>query len=85
MADNTVRDGGPIIPTEEAKRLGANLATPKKAKIARERKLQTNPAGKNRNKTNFKRKQVKKATVEEIHQASEVNKSIQMFLKHSQS
>ena len=32
----------------EAKRLGANLRTPEKAKIARERKLQTNPAGKSR-------------------------------------
>ena len=51
---------GPINPIKEAKRLGANLATHEKAKIARERKMQTNPAGKNRNKTNFKRKQVKK-------------------------
>ena len=42
MADNTVRDEGPINPTEEAKipkRLGANLATPEKAKIAQERKM----------------------------------------------
>ena len=38
MADNTVRDEGPINPNEEAKRLGANLATPEKAKIARETK-----------------------------------------------
>ena len=53
-------DEGPINPIEEAKRLGANLATHEKAKIARERKMHTNPAGKNRNKTNFKRKQVKK-------------------------
>ena len=60
MADNTNRDEGPINPTEKAKRLGANLATPEKAKIARERKIQTNPAGKNRNKNNFKRKQEKK-------------------------
>ena len=63
MADNTDRDEGPINPTEKGKRLGANLATPEKAKIARERKIQTNRAGKNRNKTNFKRKQVKKATI----------------------
>ena len=35
--------------------MGANLATSEKAKMARERKMQTNPAGKNRNKTNFKR------------------------------
>ena len=60
MADNTDRDEGPINPTEKAKRLGANLATLEKAKIARERKIQTNPAGKNRNKNNFKRKQEKK-------------------------
>ena len=54
MADNTVsdsdssqkerRDEGLINPIEEAKRLGANLASPEKAKIARERKIQTNPA-----------------------------------------
>ena len=61
MADNTDRDEGPINPTEKAKRLGANLATPEKAKIARDRKIQTNPAGKNRNKNNFKRKQEKKS------------------------
>ena len=53
-------DEGPINPTAEAKRLGANLATPEKAKIARERKIQTNPGGKDSNKTNFKCKQVKK-------------------------
>ena len=41
-------DEGPINPIAEAKRLGANLSTPKKAKIARERKIQTNPAGKSR-------------------------------------
>ena len=41
-------DEGPIDPIAEAKRLGANLSTPKKAKIARERKIQTNPAGKSR-------------------------------------
>ena len=55
MADNTVSDSdssweeradeGPINPIAEAKRLEANLAPPEKAKIARERKLQTNPAG----------------------------------------
>ena len=54
MADNTISDPdssweeradqGPISPIEEDKRLGANLATPEKAKIARARKLQTNPA-----------------------------------------
>ena len=61
MADNSDSDEGPIKPTEKAKRLqGANLATPEKAKIARERKIQTNLAGKNRKKTNFKRKQEKK-------------------------
>ena len=61
MADNSDSDEGPIKPTEKAKRLqGANLATPEKAKIARERKIQTNPGGKNRNKTNFKRNQKKK-------------------------
>ena len=37
-------DEGPISPIAEAKRLGANLATSGKAKIARERKIQTNPA-----------------------------------------
>ena len=37
------------------------LATSEKAKIARERKLQTNPARKNCNKTTFKRKQEKKS------------------------
>ena len=41
-------DEGPSNPIAEAKRLGANLRTPEKAKIARERKLQTNPAGKSR-------------------------------------
>ena len=54
MEDNTVSDSdssrevradeGLINPTDKAKRLGANLATPQKAKIARERKIQTNPA-----------------------------------------
>ena len=38
-------DEGPSNPIVEAKRLEANLRTPEKAKIARERKLQTNPAG----------------------------------------
>ena len=38
MADNTVREEGPINPTEKAESLGANLATPEKAKRARERK-----------------------------------------------
>ena len=61
MADNSDRDEDPINPTEKAKRLGANLATPEKAKIARERKIQTNPASKNRHKTNFQRKQEKKS------------------------
>ena len=70
IADNTVSDSdssweeradeGPINPIEEAKRLGANLATLENAKITRERKIQTNPAGKNSNKTNFKCNQVKK-------------------------
>ena len=54
--DNTVRDSdssweecadeGPINPITEAKRLGANIGFPGKAKIARERKIETNPAGK---------------------------------------
>ena len=54
-------DEGPINPIAEAKRL---RTTPEKAKIARERKIQTNPASKkrctrgqndlNRNKTNLK-------------------------------
>ena len=35
-------------PIAEAKRLGANLRTPEKAKIARERRQQTNPARKSR-------------------------------------
>ena len=39
---------GPINPNAEAKRLRANLAIPGKAKIARERKIQTNPVGKKR-------------------------------------
>ena len=34
MADNNVRDEGQINLIEEAKSLGANLATPEKAKIA---------------------------------------------------
>ena len=38
-------DEGPSNPIAEAKRLGANLRTPEKAKIAREWKLQINPAG----------------------------------------
>ena len=56
MADNTVSDSdsrweeradeGPINPIDEAKRLEANLDTPEEAKIARERKVQTNQAGK---------------------------------------
>ena len=53
-------DEGQINPIAEAKRLGKNFATPEKAKIARERKIQTNPSGKDSNKTNFKCKQVKK-------------------------
>ena len=54
MEDNTVSDSdssrevradeGLINPIDKAKRLRANLATPEKAKIARERKIQTNPA-----------------------------------------
>ena len=39
-------DEGPSNSIAEAKRLGANLHTPEKPKIARERKLQTNPAAK---------------------------------------
>ena len=54
-------DEGPINPIEIAKSLGVNLATPEKAKIARERKIQAaNQVCKNRNKTNFRCKQVKK-------------------------
>ena len=41
-------DEGPSNPIAEATRLGANLRTPEKAKIARERKRQTNPASKSR-------------------------------------
>ena len=41
-------DEGPSNPIAEAKRLVTNLRTPEKAKIARERKLQTNLAGKSR-------------------------------------
>ena len=77
MADNTDRDEGPINPTEKAKRLGANLATPEKAKTARERKIQTNPAGKNRNKTNFKRKQEKKATIRQLFRNSATLRQLQ--------
>ena len=77
MADNTDRDEGPINPNEKAKRLGANLATPEKAKIARERKIQTNPAGKNRNKTNFKRKQGKKATIRQLFRNSATLRQLQ--------
>ena len=47
-------DEGLINPTGEAKRPGANLVTLEKAKITRERKIQTNPAGTNRSNTNFK-------------------------------
>ena len=43
-------DEGPSNPIAEAKRLGAKLRTPEKNKIARERKLQTNPAGKSRSR-----------------------------------
>ena len=71
MEENTVSDldssweeradEGPINPIEIAKSLGVNLATPEKAKIARERKIQAaNQVYKNRNKTNFRCKQVKK-------------------------
>ena len=35
-------------PLEKAARAGANLSTPRKADIARKRKSQSNPAGKNR-------------------------------------
>ena len=55
-------------PIAKAKRLGANLATLGKAKTAKERRIQTNPACKkhctheqndlNRKKTNLKCKQV---------------------------
>ena len=41
-------DEAPSNPIAEAKRLGTNLRIPEKAKIARERKLQTNLAGKSR-------------------------------------
>ena len=54
MADNTVSNSdsswegrvheGPINPTDDAKRLRANLTIHEEARIARERKLQTNPA-----------------------------------------
>ena len=37
-----------VIRLRKPKDLGANLRTPEKANIARERKLQTNPAGKSR-------------------------------------
>ena len=51
--------------------LGANLTTPEKAKAARQKKIQTNPAGQNRNKTNFKYKQVKQlATIRNLFQNS---------------
>ena len=80
MVDNTVSDSnpsweeyadeGPINPITEAKRLVANLATFGKAKLAKERKFQTNPAGKkrctcgqndlNRKKTILKCKHVRK-------------------------
>ena len=78
MADNSDSDEGPIKPTEKAKRLqGANLATPEKAKIARERKIQTNLAGKNRKKTNFKRKQEKKATIRQLFRNSATLRQLQ--------
>ena len=59
MVDNTVSDSnssweeyadeGPINPIAEAKRLGANLATFGKAKLAKEKKKKkTNPAGRKR-------------------------------------
>ena len=53
-------DEGPINPFVEAKRLSANLATPLNVKIARERfsKIQTSPAGKNRNVQRSKKKQL---------------------------
>ena len=47
-------DEGQINPIAEAKRLGKNLATTEKTKIARERKIQTNPGGKDSDKTNLK-------------------------------
>ena len=63
--DNTVSDSDPswkergdkglINPIEEVKRPGANLATPEKAKIARDQKENPVQSGReNRNKTNFK-------------------------------
>ena len=50
---------------------------PRKAKIARERKIQTNPGGKNRNKTNFKRKPEKKATIRQLFRNSATLRQLQ--------
>ena len=77
MADNRFQlekraDEGPINPVEETKRLGANLATREKAKIARKRKIQTSPAGKNRNKTNFKCGNFKRRQVKENSEFSAI-------------
>ena len=46
-------------PIAEAKRLGANLAYPGKVKLAKERKVQTNPAGKKRSTREQNDKQLK--------------------------
>ena len=54
MADNTLSDSDSSW--EERARL---IPFTEEAKIARERKIQTNPVVKNRNKANFKCKQVK--------------------------
>ena len=62
MADNTVSDSDSSW--EESARL---IPFTEEAKIARERKIQTNPVVKNRNRTNFKCKQVKKiATIGQL-------------------
>ena len=55
MADNTVGDSDSSW--EESVRL---IPFTEEAKIARERKIQTNSVVKNHNRTNFKCKQVKK-------------------------
>ena len=70
MVDNTVSDSeipaggnvqmkGRLIILRKLKMLGQISLPPKKLKQLEKKKIQTNPACKNRNKTNFKYKQVR--------------------------
>ena len=58
------------IPAKNVQMKARLILFTEEAKIARERKMQTNLAVKNRNKTSFKCKQVKKASIRQLFRNS---------------